>query len=68
VIQSLGFPRLIALVVILFVLIFRAPRGMSVPAMKQGYAPAVLVAVIAFAAAWIPSASTSALSSTRRWR
>ncbi|HEY2598561.1 MAG TPA: branched-chain amino acid ABC transporter permease [Candidatus Dormibacteraeota bacterium] len=29
-IQSLGFPRLVALVVILFVLIFRAPRGMSV--------------------------------------
>jgi branched-subunit amino acid ABC-type transport system permease component len=29
-IQSLGFPRLVALTVILFVLIFRAPRGMSV--------------------------------------
>ena len=29
-IQSLGFPRLVALLVILFVLIFRAPRGMKV--------------------------------------
>jgi branched-subunit amino acid ABC-type transport system permease component len=29
-VQSLGFPRLVALLVILFVLIFRAPRGMSV--------------------------------------
>src|SRR6266576_3833530 len=31
-IQSLGFPRLVALVVILSVLIFRAPRGFSVAA------------------------------------